>query len=109
VGDGTLGGGGRRVADGVGRPVLVSAVAFFLAAGADGAGEREQRTSRTEVADGSGMSRAGGISGHGLDATAAAAAAASAGWTGSMEMWTIPRCRRRRRTDRSNLQNLWFD
>jgi hypothetical protein len=74
VGDGTLGGGGRRVADGVGRPVLVSAVAFFLAAGADGAGEREQRTSRAEVADGSGMSRAGGSSRRGSDAAAAAAA-----------------------------------
>jgi len=96
VGDGTLGGGGRRVADGVGRPVLVSAVAFFLAAGADGTGERQQRTSRTEVTNGSGMSRASRSSGHGSDA-AAAAAAASVGRTGSMEMQTIPR--RRRRTD----------
>jgi hypothetical protein len=84
VGDDTLGGGGRRVADGAGRPVPVSTAAFFLAAGADGVnereqqtafflaagvdgtGEREQRTSRAgvaEVADVSGMSRAGGSSG----------------------------------------------
>jgi len=85
VGDSTLGGGGRRVADGAGRPVLVSTVAFFLAAGADGAGEREQRTRVAEVADGSGMSPAGGSCRRGSDAAAAAAAAASGGRTGSME------------------------
>jgi len=43
VGDGTLGGGGRRAADGTGHPVPVSTAAFFLAACADGAGEQDER------------------------------------------------------------------
>jgi hypothetical protein len=38
MGDDTLGGGGRRVADGAGLPVPVSTVAFFLVAGADRVG-----------------------------------------------------------------------
>jgi hypothetical protein len=65
--DGTLG-GGRRAADATGRPVPESTAAFFLAACADGTGEREQWTSWlgvAEVADRSRMLRAGGSSGRG--------------------------------------------
>jgi hypothetical protein len=120
VGDDTLGGGGRRVADGAGRPMPVSTAAFFLAAGVDGVskreqqtafflaagvdgtGEREQRTSRAgvaEVADVSGMSRVGGSSGRGSDA----AVAASGGWTGSMATDPFPHARsgQHRHTDRT--------
>jgi hypothetical protein len=90
VGDGTLGGGGRRVAYGAGRPVPLSTAAFFLAACADGTGEQEQQMSRAGagcrgragvavVADGSGMSQAGGSSGRGSNAAATTAAGRTGG------------------------------
>jgi len=92
MGDGTLGGGGRRAADGAGRRVPMSTAVFFLATSADGA-EPEERMSWAGGAKGADVTgrnrllRAGGSSGC---VSATAAAAASGVWTGSMDAGSPP-------------------